>query len=579
MGVLDFILSARCCRIYIRFSRPFKYGDKVPTNEEVTRVSEDILDDPTILIDQDSRERDEVQKLMNDLISPQSLEPISTLAFIERTRPEDFVVAKILSNGNIRPHQLVLTRDERQRISRISADLFHPPISDSRRPAGHGGDDIVLDVDVGGSLFEELQFNSQTPQRDFDGLEYLQPGGCGDDDGDEFIPVPAKRRRLGDFSPAVGSLLENPPGLQGLDSMRHATFPSPKEPTSPRRLEILDDRHLPHFSTVPQVECTLLDTTSQPHDLARPNLPGATHCILPPATGQATELCHTPATGRKRDFFDFLTLRGVHGAPPVIPTTETIIDNLPLAEIRPVLQPPTEIPSDLIDQNTIQLLAANPLPVSRHQYLASLDLLQKHALCRCLSEDLAAIDLIEREFLGGADLILDQDTAILFLPLSAVPSECEGLIAGISDISWRYSHILVIFEAFLVSQAFSDGEENRIASFTLAEPISKSVKKLKRSLAIADGVGTKAADCLVNWAFATSIEEAARLARVYGDIAESRDQTSGLLWQERWWLGERDAEDSPLSEFEVRPVNYQISSLPHGMKIFRTKVILRCWRE
>ena len=517
-------------------------------------MSEDILDDLTILFDLDSRDRDEVQRLLNDLVSPQSLEPISTLAFVERTRPEDFAVAKILDSDNIRPHQLVLTRDERRRMSGISADLFHPPISGPRQPTGPAGDDIVLDADGDEPLFEELQFNSRTPQRDFDELEYLQPGGCEDGD-DGFSPAPAKRRRLGDFSPVIDPLPENPPGLQGSDSMHHTTFPSPIEPTSLGRVEILDNWHIPQLSTVPKAEHALLGTISQPHELVRPNLPDTTHCLLPPAAGRATEPGNTP-TGRRRDFVDFLALRGVHiGAPPVVLATEAIIDNPSFAGIPQVLQSPTEIPPDLIDRNTIQLPAADSLPLSRHQYLASLDLLQKHALCRCLSEDLAAVDLIEREFLGGADLILDQDTAILFLPLSTIPSECEGLIAGISDISWRYSHILVIFEAFLVSQAFSDGEGNRIASFTLAEPISKSVKKLKRSLAIADGVGTKAVDCAVNWAFATSIEEAARLARVYGDMAESRDQTGGLLWQERWWLGEREAEDSPLSEFEVRPAN------------------------
>jgi hypothetical protein len=266
-------------------------------------------------------------------------------------------------------------------------------------------------------------------------------------------------------------------------------------------------------------------------------------------------------------------------APPVATTTETAVGDPQPIEAPRTLQPPlTEVPPDLIDKNTVQLAATNSLPASRHQYLASLDLLQKHALCRCLSDDIAAIDLIEREFLGGVDLILDQDTAILFLPLSAMPSECEGLIAGISDISWRYSHILVIFEAFLVSQAFGDGEENRIASFAFTEPISKSVKKLKRSLAIAEGVGTKTEDCLVSWAFAKNIEEAAALARVYGDMTESRDRTGGLLWQGRWWLGEREAEDSPLFEYEVRPArSFQRLPLPH--RLFRAKMILQWCQE
>lgn len=493
------------------------------------------------------------------------------------------MVAEILYNDSIRPCQLVLTRDERHKISRTSAELFDPPIPDSLQLAGPAGDGMALDIDGGESLFEELQFSSQIPQGGFFELEYSQPGGC-EDSGEEFAPAPAKRRRLGDFSPAVDSLLGSPLGSLDPDRIHHPVLPPMVESTSLRGAEILDDRRFPQFPPAPQDVRVLSDVASRPRDPVRPNLPDTTHYFDPPVAEQATELDHAPATGRKREIAGFLALRGVRlDAPPAATTTtvEIVADNPPPTQTLPVPQPlSTAVPPDLVDENTIQLPAANSWPVSRHQYLTSLDLLQKHALCRCLSDDPAAIDLIEREFLGGVDLILDQDTTILFIPLSTIPSECEGLISGISDISWRYSHILVIFEAFLISQAFSDGEENRIASFTFTEPISKSVKKLKRSLAIADGVGTKAADCSVSWGFARSIEEAAGLARVYGDMAEIRDQTGGLLWQERWWLGEREAEGSPLSEFEVRSMlRSKCSSSPYGMGMVRTKRILRRFRE
>jgi hypothetical protein len=532
-------------------SSPFKYGNKVPTNEEVSRVSEDILGDLTILIGQGPRERDEVRRLLDDLVSPIPSDPISSLAFLECTHPEDFVVAEILYNDSIRPYQLVLTRDERHRISRTSADLFRPPIRRLLQLAGSAGNDTVPEIDGGESPFEELEFSSQIPPDDFTELEHPRLRGREDDD-EEFVLAPAKRRRLRDFSPVVDDLLESPLESPESEKMRHPVRPLVVEPAP--GAEVLDNRHFPQFPPAQQGAHVPPDATSQPPDPVRPNLSDITHHSVPPATGQATGLGHAPATGGRREFVEFLAMRGVRlDAPPAVATIETLVDNPPPTETLPVLQPlPTGVPPDLIDANTIQLPAANSWPVSRHQYLASLDLLQKHALCRCLSDNPAAIDLIEREFLGGVDLILDQDTAIMFLPLSTIPSECEGLIAGISDISWRYSRILVIFEAFLISQAFSDGEENRIVSFTFTEPVLKSVKKLKRSLAIADGVGTKAADCSVSWAFARDIEEAAGLARVYGDMAESRDQTGGLLWQERWWLGEREAEDSPLSEFEVR---------------------------
>ncbi|KAF9651946.1 hypothetical protein BDM02DRAFT_459593 [Thelephora ganbajun] len=533
---------------------PFKYGNKVPTNEEVSRVSEGILDDLTILVDQDPRERDEVRRLLIDLISPTPPELVSNLAFEECTHPDDFTVTEILYNDSIRPHQLVLTRDERHRISRTGAGLSGllapDPPQHIQVPVGEDTD-MTPGFDGGGSLFEELEFNSQIPQRNFAELEYLEPKDREGECEEEFVAAPAKRRRLGDLSPVVDSPAESSLEVPDSDTARHI-IPQVVESILPGRMETLNGTHLPRFPLAPQNTHVLPDATSHPRDSVRPNLPDTIHLIAPPAIVRDIEPGHASATERRQELVEFLALRGVRlNEPPATTITEAAKDNPQIIETLPVPQPSrTEIPSDLIDKNTIQLPPATSLPVSRHQYLASLDLLQKHALCRCLSDGLAAIDLIEREFLGGVDLILDQDTAILFLPLSALPSECEGLIAGISDISWRYSYILVIFEAFLVSQAFGDGEENLIASFAFTEPILKSVKKLKRSLAIAEGVGTKTEDCLVSWAFSKNIEEAARLARVYGDIAESRDKTGGLLWQERWWLGEREAEDSPLSEFE-----------------------------
>ena len=533
---------------------PFKYGNKIPTNEEVSRVSEATLDDLMVLIGQDPCERDGVRRLLDDLVSPTPSGPVSDLAFVECTHPEDFTVAEILHDASTRPYQLVLTRDERRRVFRTAADLFGSLMPDSPQGlTGPTGSDVDMaqDFDGGESLFEELEFDSQIPQRDFVEPWYQQVEGYEDRYEEELLPAPAKRRRLGEISPLIDFGFESP--LQSPDSeiMRYAIPPPLTEPASPRRAEILNKSCSPRIRLAPQSTHVPPDITSRPRDDVPPDIPDPIRYLVPPATRRTIEPSPVRATGRRQGFAEFLAHRLVHlSTPPAATTTGTATDN-PLPVEAP--QAVTTIPAELVDRNTIQLPVNNSLPVSRHQYLASLDLLQKHALCRRLSGDAASIDLVEREFLGGVDLILDQDTAILFIPLSGVPSECEGLIAGISDISWRYSHILVIFEAFLVSQAFGDGEENCTISFTFTEPIVRSVKKLKRSLVIAEGVGTKTEDCAVSWAFATSIEEAARLARIYGDSAEGRDGTGGSLWQERWWLGWGEAEDSPLSGPEVRP--------------------------
>ena len=527
---------------------PFKYGSKVPTNEEVSRVSNGILDDPTILIGQDPLHENEVQKLLTDLVSQALPGLVSDLAFVEYTHPEDIVVVGILSNDNVYPHQLVLTREERHEISRVGADLFSQFVLDPPQrlaePTSYDG----LMFDHGESLSEELECGSQTPQRGFTQLEHVEPNGC----EERFVQAPAKKPRLGYFSLAADRLLPS-------DTPRHTLRQTTISVPLPRQAEPLDDRNLPRPLLAPTNSHFSSITTSRPRDLVQPNLSDPIHQSDRPVTGIEPSLA--PAAGKKRDFDEYLTLRGIQmGEPPAAVATETVTDNPQAIKAPPIPQPSmTEVPPGLIDGDTIQVPAADSPPISRHQYLASLDLLQKHALCRCLSDDPAAIDLIEREFLGGVDLVLDQDTAILFLPLSTLPSECEGLIVGICNISWRYSYILVILEAFLVSQAF--GEENRFISFVFTEPVLKSVRKLKRSLMIADGVGTKSEDCVVSFAFAKNIEEAARLARVYGDMAESRDTAGGLLWQERWWLGERESDDSPLFEFEVRPVSFPPNSL------------------
>lgn len=530
---------------------PFKYGNNIPTNEEVSRVSEDILHDFTIIIGHDSRERDEVRRILEGLVSPTPSGPVSDLAFVEYTHPEDFVVAEILYNGGARPHQLILTREERRRVFRIDPGLPGSIVPEPfQHLTGRADDDVdmVSDFGDGDSVFRELEFNSQIPQYDFDEPDHPRP-----EDGEEgCLPTPAKRRRLGEFSPVVDSDFEPPLVSPDSDGVHCVVLPPMKGVTPPGRAEIPTERHFPQITPGPQKAHVLPDIALRLRDSILPNIPDISHHVIPPATGRTTEPGPARHIRRRQDFSRFLALRGVClSPPPVVAATDTATNNPQHLE---ALQVPTQVPPDLIDKNTIQLPAVGSLPVSRHQYLASLDLLQKHALCRCLSDDTAAIDLVEREFLGGVDLILDPDTAILFLPLSVVPSECEGLIAGISDISWRYPYILVIFEVFLISQAFCDGEENRAVSFTLTEPILKSVKKLKRSLAIAEGVGTKTEDCLISWAFARNIEEAAKLARVYGDMAESRDRTGGSLWQERWWLWERETEGSPLFEPEVCPV-------------------------
>ena len=64
----------------------------------------------------------------------------------------------------------------------------------------------------------------------------------------------------------------------------------------------------------------------------------------------------------------------------------------------------------------------------------------------------------------------------------------------------------------------------------------KAVRKLRRDLSISEGIQTKSAATVVEYAFANDVEEAAAFTRLYGDAAEARDSTGGMIWGERLWL-------------------------------------------
>ncbi|KIP11690.1 hypothetical protein PHLGIDRAFT_38616, partial [Phlebiopsis gigantea 11061_1 CR5-6] len=71
--------------------------------------------------------------------------------------------------------------------------------------------------------------------------------------------------------------------------------------------------------------------------------------------------------------------------------------------------------------------------------LASLDLIQKRGLVRTLSAPQCAVHLIEREYLDGADILLDCETAVMFSPLRTLPTQNDTLMAAINKLSWRFS--------------------------------------------------------------------------------------------------------------------------------------------
>ncbi|KAF8971848.1 hypothetical protein BDZ97DRAFT_1913740 [Flammula alnicola] len=213
---------------------------------------------------------------------------------------------------------------------------------------------------------------------------------------------------------------------------------------------------------------------------------------------------------------------------------------------------PQKAPQEIFDQNTICLPDVINVASSVHRYLASLELVQKHALVRALRADECAVELVERQSLGGVDLILDPHCAIIFLSLFTLSARCGSYVERVSQQSWNFSHLLVIFEAYPEHRSKrSNTKQGRNSSaselYAYTPPIIKAIKKFRRDVSIADACGTKCPETKVEYAFADTVDEAALLTRWYGDMAEERDETQGAIWGERAWLAsdllEEDEED------------------------------------
>jgi hypothetical protein len=262
--------------------------------------------------------------------------------------------------------------------------------------------------------------------------------------------------------------------------------------------------------------------------------------------------------------------------PPVIPTAITSRPQSSSAS------PPRGAPPEILDVHTIRLPDAWNPPTTNHYYLASMALIQKRALLRALRAPECQVHLVERYALGGVDIVMDPDTAVLFAPLLALPCEVEGLTDRISQASWRYTHILIILEAFPSADALTADDRNRdstnstkLTPYAFSPPILKAVKKLRRLLGIADGFGTKNATCEIHWAFPNDVAEAALFVRILGDLADEWALREGrhALWGDRGWLQVDEHEVCPLT-----PVIFgRIRVYSAFYFSFRTKRISRLW--
>lgn len=231
--------------------------------------------------------------------------------------------------------------------------------------------------------------------------------------------------------------------------------------------------------------------------------------------------------------------------------------SVPQAETRPALEieptQPKATQEDVVDRNTLQLPRIISVASSLHQYMASVEFIQKHALVRALSSEECAVELAERTSLVGVDLILDPYSAVIILSLFTLSARCDPYVERVSQQSWRYSKLLVIFEAYpeglnkWSSTKYgvdSSGAVPELWAYT--PPIIKAIKKFRRDLNIAEACGTKDPKSEVTYAFADTVNDAALFIRFFADQVEAEDETQGVLWGDREWLSAESFEVSGL---------------------------------
>ncbi|CAK5279337.1 unnamed protein product [Mycena citricolor] len=221
-------------------------------------------------------------------------------------------------------------------------------------------------------------------------------------------------------------------------------------------------------------------------------------------------------------------------------------------------------PDSVYDRNTLRLSSDSWEPPSTlHHYMVSMELVQKQGLISCMQSQICHIEFVERESLGGVDVILDTQSAVLFTNLLVLPSTGGDLGHLISRQSWRYRHILVVFEAYPAAYStHSKSAQSTSELFAYTDPVLKALQKLRRWLSIAGSTGQRCPSSSIVFAFADTVEQSAMFTRHFGNLAEARDESGGMLWGDRVWLDD----ESPEGESDLASAE--------GMNHFAAYVIL-----
>ncbi|GBE77464.1 hypothetical protein SCP_0103390 [Sparassis crispa] len=594
---------------------PFKYGRTIPTDEDCAGVTDANSIRDAILKwigDDETRAVTELQRLLEEALS------LDTDLDAETSCPPSMhgwwdggSAADDLRSGDYITNNIILTRMDRRKANGLSGDAFgnlsqdedasvdevdqrkkRVKFDDHHRTAdgpAHYGDDLhqvddsgILMVEpdcVNGSdnVFSQLALGAEG----FEGA--LADGDLFRDiDPIHHIDHASASPRALRYSPMVSarynahSTYEVTTAAVGLPEQHYhhegelwpvndaensaafmpLSFDSAHVPIAPHTPE--PDAPSPRrYGFAPDVDPSQRNVLISADGRESPNV-SSTTLIQAPARGISG---FSPMTSARQSLADFLKFRGKSFA------TTTNAD--PHSALNAQLSVPAvhdsatsrDIPEELLDSRTLRLHDHRTLPTTVHRYMASMDFIQKRALVVALSSSECLVDLTERERLGDVELIVDPDTAILFSTLAALPSELDSLMMRLTQLSWRYMHLLVILEAYPPSSSYRhDHDSSTAAPYAFSPPVVKAVKKLRRDLSIADACRSKCSMSTVHFAFANTVEEAAMFTRVYGDIAQDRDATGGAIWGAREWL-DLDEQDGELDLAGVDGMNMFAASI------------------
>ncbi|KAA1471446.1 hypothetical protein DENSPDRAFT_115917 [Dentipellis sp. KUC8613] len=527
--------------------RPVKFENKVPSHEEIAQVtslqdecSVDVRDVISVFFAQDP---DDVCIDEQRLLRAMTKSPTAN-------RPE-VPLRELLDM----PH--ILTREERHRNARLQG--FDPATE---------SDDVAEDS---ASRFPEPEDHIPSKRQNLgypEADQYLTYEYCASDTMDSYYED-MQLGAVNDSGIALAEtittyLTDNPAGRTMTLMPGFAERPDTETLESGSRTDdqLLENSYLDTFSPLPldSVEPYLtailepvpvveayVPTKPGLDDSASSNLPPSSipnysdtsslRDSVPVAAGGAKETTVWRAEDALTEFMALRAKQGPIQAPPMSSS-----DPLPTPPpIQQQEQPARGIPPEVLDKNTLILPQASSQPTTMHRFLASVSLIQKSALVRHLNSDRYCIEVVERETLDGADLILDPDTTVLYFSLLSLPSQCEALLSLLGELSWRYASVYVIFETYPASESQRFSNVTRLAPYAFSAPVLRSIKKLRRDLGIAEAFDRKCPTSTIQFAFSDSVNETAMFTRLIGDEAEKRSQL--MVWDERLWLTDEEQED------------------------------------